>query len=514
MAQRDNLAVCAIMECSRFGTRHTESRRLSSSTVPPSTGSIPATTTRQPRIGLVLLALMLAAFVAILNETVLSVALPQLMVDFSISAGVAQWFTTGFLLTMAIVIPTTGFLMGRFSRRTLFVAALIAFLIGTALAATAGTFLVMLIARVIQALGTAVIMPLLMGTTMMLVAPEKRGLMMGLNAVVISVGPAIGPTLAGIVMNSLSWRFVFIFMIPVAVIILIFGAIVLRLPQQRADVRLDVVSVILSAVGFGGIVYALASASEVLAGNIAVIAAGLIGIASLVLFVRRQIAGQKTDSALLDLRPFRSGSFRAAVALIAIAFAVMLGTVLILPIYFQDGMGLPVLQTGMLLLGGGLAQAIAAPLFGRLFDVVGPRPIVIPAAFLMLAGLIALATIGASTPLALIVTFYVAVNVGIAGILSTMMTSAMASVEPRFIGHGSAIVNTLQQLGGAIGTAAMAAALTIGGASAASASGAVLSGSTAAFVLGAVLAVAAVVISFFVRPLTGQHPDAGVTAGH
>lgn len=449
-----------------------------------------------------LFALMLAAFVAILNETVLSVALPQLMVDFAITASVAQWLTTGFLLTMSVVIPTTGFLMGRYSRRTLFIAALVIFILGTALAAFAGSFAVMLVARVIQAIGTAIIMPLLMGTTIMLVAPEKRGMMMGLNAVVISVGPAIGPTLAGIVMNSLSWRWVFILMLPVAVAILIFGAIVIRVPQQRSGASLDVMSVVLAAVGFGGVVYALASASALLAGDALTIGAGLIGIAALVLFIRRQISRQATDSALLDLRPFATPSFRTAVVLIAIAFATMLGSVLILPIYFQDGVGLSVLETGLLLLGGGLAQAVAAPLFGRLYDKIGARPIVIPAAFLVLAGMIALATIGGSTPVGLVVLYYVVFSIGLAGILSSMMTSSMAALQPQLIGHGSAIVNTLQQLGGAIGTAAMAAALTIGGANAASAADAVLSGTTAAFVFGAVLGAIAVVVSFFVRPVS------------
>lgn len=465
----------------------------------PPTDSQPVVDTRRaPKVGLVLMALMLAAFVAILNETVLSVALPQLMVDFAIDASVAQWLTTGFLLTMAIVIPTTGFLMGRFTRRTLFIAALVAFLIGTALAAFAGSFGVMLAARVIQAFGTAVIMPLLMSTTITLVAPERRGLMMGLNSVVISVGPAIGPTLAGIVMHSLSWRWVFLLMLPIALIILAIGAVVLRMPQQRLDVKLDVMSVFLSAVGFGGVVYGLASASSIVAGDLIAIAIAIVGLVALALFVRRQVTRQKTSSALLDLRPFAVPTFRKATAMVAIAFATMLGTVIVLPIYFQDGRGLSVLDTGLLLLGGGLTQVIVAPILGRLYDKIGARPIVIPGTIVMLAGILALATIGAETPVGLVVTYYVFFSIGLASILATMMTASMASLEPRLIGHGSAIVNTSQQLGGAAGTAGMVAALTIGGAAAASEAGAVIAGTNAAFILGAVLAAITVVIAVFV----------------
>ena len=470
------------------------------SETPTSTGHTPAQ--RTPRVGAMLAALMLAAFVAILNETVLSVALPQLMVDFSIDASVAQWLTTGFLLTMAIVIPITGFLTGRFSRRALFIAAMLAFIVGTALAAIAPSFGIMLVARVIQAFGTAIIMPLLMSTTILLVAPQRRGAMMGLNAVVISVGPAVGPTLAGIVMNWLTWHWVFLLMLPIAVVILVFGALVLRVPFDGHATRLDLVSVVLSALGFGGLVYALASFSSILAGDFVAIALGAIGVLCLVLFVRRQLRRGKTNEALLDVRAFAVPAFSRAVVLVGLAFAIMLGAVIILPIYFQDGLGQTVLETGLLLLGGGLTQAIAAPIFGRLFDRVGARPIVVPGAVVLLLASILLASIGGSTPVGLVVLYYVLLSIGLASILSTMMTLSMASLEPRLIGHGSAIVNTMQQLGGAIGTAALVAALTIGGAAASTASAAVLAGTTAAFVLAAVLAAASVVIALFVRPRT------------
>lgn len=463
----------------------------------PRTDALPAI--KPPRVGLVLTSLMLAAFVCILNETVLSVALPQLMDDFAVTADVAQWLTTGFLLTMAIVIPTTGFLSARFSRRTLFVSAMIAFLLGTVLAVLAGSFAAMLVARVVQALGTAVIMPLLMSTTVALVAPERRGLMMGMNAVVISVGPAIGPTLAGLVMYALDWHWVFLLMLPVAAIVLVLGAVAIRTPHERRAVTLDLPSVALAAVGFGGLVYALSSASSILRGDVIAIGVGVVGIAALVLFARRQARRAPSGQALLDLRPFGVPQFRRAVALATIAFGVMLGTVVILPIYFQDGVGLSVLETGVLLLGGGLTQAIAAPIFGRVFDRVGPRPLVIPGALVMIAAAVALATVTAETPAAVVVTLYVVLSSGIAAVLSSMMTSSMAALEPHLFGHGSAIVNTAQQLGGAIGTAGMVAALTIGGAGAATAEDSVIAGSHWAFIIAAAAAAIGAIVALRVR---------------
>lgn len=474
-------------------------------TSPTPTAAASAATASTPRIGPMLAALMLAAFIAILNETVLSVALPQLMIDFDITADVAQWLTTGFLLTMAVVIPTTGFLTAKLSRRALFLIAMGTFMVGTLLAALSPSFEIMLLARIVQAFGTAIIMPLLMSTTIKLVAPQNRGMMMGMNAVVISVGPAIGPTLAGVVMNFFTWHYVFIFMLPIAAIITVFGALVLRVPADGNAPKLDLVSVLLSAIGFGGLVYALATFSEILSGSVPAIAIGIVGIIGLVLFIRRQLQRAPQGKALLDLRVFAVPAFTRSVVLVAIAFAVMLGAVIILPIYFQDGRGLSVLETGLLLLGGGLTQAIAAPIFGRLFDKVGARPIVVPGTVVLVLASIALAALPGTTPVGWFVVAYVALSVGIASILSTMMTMSMGSLEPRLIGQGSAIINTAQQLGGAIGTAALVAALTIGGSVATSAEAAVVSGSSVAFIVAAALSVVAFVLALFVRPLARQH---------
>ncbi|MGO1736580.1 MAG: MFS transporter [Leucobacter sp.] len=234
-------------------------------------------------------------------------------------------------------------------------------------------------------------------------------------------------------MNWFDWRWIFIFMLPIAIAVLIIGIIALRLPGQRRDVRLDITSVTLSALGFGGIVYALASASALLRGDFTTIIVGVIGIIGLGLFILRQKL-RENMGALLDLRPFSVAAFRRAVVLVGLAFTTMLGSVIVLPLYFQDGLGLTVLETGLLLLGGGLTQAIFAPVFGRLYDRIGARPIVIPGAIIMLVGQIALATIGATTLVGLVVAYYVLFSVGLAAILSSMMTASLASLNPRLFG--------------------------------------------------------------------------------
>ncbi len=456
------------------------------------------------RVAPIIAVLALSAFVMILNETVVGVALPNLMQEFSVTATTVQWLTTGFLLTMAVVIPTTGFLLQRFTTRTLFTAALLLFIAGTLLAAVAPTFGVILIARVIQAGGTAIILPLLMTTTLTSVAPVHRGTVMGLNSVVISVAPAIGPTLSGVVVAALGWRWIFGLMLPVIAVVFVLGLVLLKKTGDTRKAPLDALSVLLSAVGFGGLVYALASIDAVLNGAWLPVAALVVGVVALAVFVRRQLRLQRgSDSALLDLRPFAVHNFRVSVALLMIAFATMIGTVTVLPIYLQNGLGASVLTTGLLLLPGGLLQGIASPIVGRVYDAVGPRPLVIPGALLVAGGQWALSTLNADTSLVTVGAMYGMFSLGLAMLMTPLMTAALSALPRNLYGHGSASLNTLQQLAGAAGTAILVAALTVGAATA-SAGGAAegpaqASGAQAAFAVGGVLAVVAVVLSLFVR---------------
>lgn len=271
------------------------------------------------RLAAVITALVLSALIMILNETVLTVALPNLMADLAIEATTAQWLTTGFMLTMAVVIPTTGFMLQRFTTRRLFAWALLLFIVGTALAAIAPTFAVLLAGRIVQAGGTAIILPLLMTTTLTSVPVRHRGTVMGLNSVVISVAPAIGPTLSGAIVGSMSWRWVFGLMVPVAIIVFLFGMFVIKTGRETRKAPLDVPSVILSALAFGGIVYALSSIADLLEGAWSPIVALVVGVAALALFVKRQRVLRKTESDLLDLRPFKVRNFRVSVVIVMIA---------------------------------------------------------------------------------------------------------------------------------------------------------------------------------------------------
>lgn len=445
--------------------------------------------------------LALSAFVMILNETVLSVALPQLMHDFSVSATTVQWLTTGFLLTMAVVIPMTGFLLQRFTIRQLFLAALTMFLVGTIAAAVAPTFAIVLVARIVQAAGTAIVMPLLMTTTLTLVPPMHRGTVMGLNSIVISVGPAIGPTLSGIVTDALSWRWVFGGMIPIGAAALVIGAFLMPRHGGGGRASLDIPSVLLSLLGFGGIVTGVSTIADLSAGSPVPVVAGIVGVLGLVFFVLRQralVAGGG-GRALLDLSPFRERSFTLSVVLVMVAMGSMLGTVIVLPMFAQTAMGMSVLATGLMLLPGGVTQGLLSPVVGRLYDMVGPLPLVVPGTVLLAVAPWWMVTINADTTVPMLIAMHVVFSIGMALVLTPMLTHALSAVPVRLYGHGSAIVNALQQLAGAIGIAAMVGGL---------AWGAALSGLTGpageaagvriAFVVGGVIALVGVCAAPFI----------------
>lgn len=408
-----------------------------------------------------LVALLVAsAFVVILNETIMSVALPDLMREFAVEATTAQWLTTAFLLTMAVVIPITGWLLARFPLRAVFVAAMSSFSLGTLVAATAPVFPLLVTGRVVQAVGTALMMPLLITTILNVVDEHRRGQMMGTISIVISVAPAIGPTVSGLVLDQLSWRWMFWIVLPIALLSLALGSAWVRNVTEPRDVPVDVLSVVLSALAFGGLIYGLSSLGESASGHtpVPVWVPLVIGGLALAAFVARQL--RLGDRALLDLRAFRVRTFTVAVLLVGVSMMALFGTLILLPLYLQNVLGLSVLNTGLLLLPGGLTMGLLAPVVGRLFDRVGPRPLVAPGAAVLSVALWGMTTYDVGTSQATVVGLHVLMSVGLALMFTPLMTSALGSLPPLLYSHGSAIVSTLQQVAGAAGTALFVTVMT------------------------------------------------------
>lgn len=439
--------------------------------------------------------LVLATFVVILNETIMINAIPRLMGALHITEQTAQWLSTAFMLTMAAVIPITGWFLQRVSTRRAYATAMGLFLFGTALAVVAPSFEVLLAARIIQASGTAVMMPLLMTTLMQVVPEAERGRVMGNVTLAISVAPAMGPAVSGLILQFGSWRLLFAAVLPIAAVITWRGLKQLKNIGEPQFSTIDWLSVVTAAAGFGGLVYGL---SRFEGGDVrvavAIVAAGLVAIA---VFVIRQLWLQKRGVPLMDLRTLRHRTYTVALILMSVAFMAMLGSMILLPLYLQNVRELSPLQTGLLVMPGGLAMGLLGPTVGRVFDRFGGRVLVIPGAIGITLALAGLTQVTMTMPYWQLLGLHALLMVSLAATFTPVFTLGLGAVPPQLYSHGSSILSTLQQVAAAFGTAlvitvmsARADALKSAGAAEVLAN---LDGMRLAFIIGAVLSLPVVV---------------------
>ncbi|GAA1704551.1 DHA2 family lincomycin resistance protein-like MFS transporter [Propioniferax innocua] len=452
-----------------------------------------------PRDVVIALSLMIAsAFIFILNETTLVVALPVIMERFEVTAAAGQWLTTGFMLTLAVVIPTTGYLLQRLTTRQVFITSLSLFLGGSVLAASAPTFWALLAGRVVQASGTGLMLPLLMTSVMSLVPVQRRGAVMGLIGVVIAAAPALGPTVSGLILQTLGWRWVFSLMVPLGVASLVVGLVMVRNVGEVVRDRLDVPSVLLSAVGFGSTVLGLSTLGEA-AGQPDALAQALValavGVVTLGVFTRRQLVLQRSGAPLLDLRPFLEARFTFSLLTMLLAMFAMFGSMIVLPIYLQNVHGYGTLVAGLVMLPGGLAMAVMSQVVGRLYDAFGSRWLVLPGALGLTSAAWTMTLYTPQTALWMIVVTQTALMVSLGLLFTPLFSDALGALEQRLTSHGSAILNTLQQLAGAAGTALAVTALSLGAgwSGAADQVTSLMAGARAAYLAGAVVSLGVVV---------------------
>ncbi|QGU26496.1 MDR family MFS transporter [Microbacterium oryzae] len=456
--------------------------------------------------------LLVAAFVAILNETTMGIAIPHLNADLGLAPELGQWLTSAFMLTMAVVIPTTGFLLQRFTTRQAFLAAMTAFSLGTLICLVAPGFAVLLVGRVVQAAGTGIMMPLLMTTIMNVVPPRSRGRMMGRVGLVISLAPAIGPTLSGAVLETLSWRWLFGIVLPIAVVALLMGAKWMTNLGETKSAPIDVPSIVLSALAFGGIVYGLSQfggghGGDSAGSSISPIATGAIvlggGLVMLAVFVWRQIVLQRVDDALLDLRVFRSGNFTVSVVIMSLVALTMFGTLTLLPLYLQNVVELDALQSGLILLPGSVLMGLLGPVTGRIYDARGPRTLLVPGTIIVAAAIFTYSTVTEHTPWWLLMAVQTAMSIGMAMSFTPLFSASLGSLERSLYSHGSAVLNTLQQVAGAAGVAILIATyssfLHDGEQAGVASAVAGASGARTAFLIAAIISLVSVVLAFFVR---------------
>ncbi|MBI5975872.1 MDR family MFS transporter [Staphylococcus canis] len=449
--------------------------------------------------------MLISAFIAILNQTLLNTALPAIMRGLEIHESTSQWLVTGFMLVNGIMIPLTAYFMDRIPSRKLYIAAMGTFLIGSIVAMLAPNFGVLMTARVIQAMGAGVIMPLTQFTLFTLFPKNQRGFAMGLSGLVIQFAPAIGPTLSGILVDNYSWRAPLLVVVVVAVIGFIFGFIYMKDYSVTKNVVLDKFSVVLSTLGFGIMLYGFSIAGVRGFNDMVVIISIIVGIIIVAFFITRQL---KIDNPILNLRAFLTPTFTLTSITSMIAFTSMVGPALLIPIYVQNSLALSAMLSGLVILPGAIINGIMSVVTGRIYDKVGARILVIPGFTILLISTLMMTHLTAHTSFTYIIIVYTVRLFSISLLMMPLNTAGINALPNHMVSHGTAIMNTLRTISGSMGTALMVTMMSLGAliykpttgmASEIATREAMASGVNLAFAVTSGFLAIGLIISFFIR---------------
>ncbi len=455
-----------------------------------------------------MIGLYLAVFLGMLSETSMNIALPSLCETFSITTGTAQWMVVGYMLAIGIVLPCVGFLLKRIKAKTLVLTALICFLIGAILSAIAPNFGLLLFGRILQGISTGVVLPTMYAAIMRVFPPQQIGAANGLAGAVVMFAPVIGPTLSGILIGVFSWRAIFVLFAIIAAIALICTAAFFVTPIETSNPKIDVLSILSSVIGFGCLV-AGASLVADLGFSALVIALLVIGIVVLVYYVYRQL---HIDTPLLDLKALRIAEFRVPVIMVTCSFACTLSIMYLAPQELQNGLGLDSTVAGLLMLAGGIVNAVCSFVAGRMYDSHGATMLVRIGAIVAIIGGALFLMINTGTSSAFFVLAHVVIMIGIPLMQQSVQSAALKSLPRELASDGSTIMNTFQQVFGAIATSVATCLLTLGQSNYAAAGGTdeaqgFVAGSRYGYVFALVLIVLVLLFSFILKEKRESTPE-------
>ena len=443
--------------------------------------------------------LLAGTFIAILNQTLMITAIPPIMDEMNITANSAQWLTTVFMLVNGIMIPISAFLLERFTTRQLFISAMSIFAVGTIVGGIALNFEILLLGRVIQSIGAGVMLPL-MTTVFLLIFPvNKRGAAMGLVGLVISFAPAIGPALSGWVTSHFSWRVLFFVILPIALIDIVVAFLSLKNVTEVSRPKVDVLSILLSSLGFGGLLYGFTCAGNYGWSHGTTVLSLAIGGVSLLLFIFRQL---RLKHPMLEFRVFTFSIFPFAIIIGMIGFMGLIGAETIIPLFMQRMRGFSAFEAGLALLPGALISGFMSPIVGRIFDKFGARWLVMIGLTIMTAASFAFTTLSPSTTITYITVLYGIRMFGLSMVMMPVATAALNQLPKRLIPHGAAMDNTMKMIAASVGTAILVTVMTT------TAEGAKQSpdiaypdihGANIAFMVVSSLSLLGLILSFFIK---------------
>ncbi|HHC6016813.1 TPA: DHA2 family efflux MFS transporter permease subunit [Staphylococcus aureus] len=407
--------------------------------------------------GKILAALLFGMFIAILNQTLLNVALPKINTEFNISASTGQWLMTGFMLVNGILIPITAYLFNKYSYRKLFLVALVLFTIGSLICAISMNFPIMMVGRVLQAIGAGVLMPLGSIVIITIYPPEKRGAAMGTMGIAMILAPAIGPTLSGYIVQNYHLNVMFYGMFIIGILAILVGFVWFKLYQYTTNPKADIPGIIFSTIGFGALLYGFSEAGNKGWGSVEIETMFAIGIIFIILFVIREL---RMKAPMLNLEVLKFPTFTLTTVINMVVMLSLYGGMILLPIYLQNLRGFSALDSGLLLLPGSLIMGLLGPFAGKLLDTIGLKPLAIFGIAVMTYATWELTKLNMDTPYMTIMDIYVLRSFGMAFIMMPMVTAAINALPGRLASHGNAFLNTMRQLAGSIGTAILVTVMT------------------------------------------------------
>lgn len=408
----------------------------------------------------VMVAVMISGtLLAVLNQTLLSPALPAIMASLQVDATTVQWLTSGYSLVEAVIIPLSAFLIGRFSTRQLFMGGFTLFTAGSLLAALAPAFPFLLAGRMLQAACTGIVMPMVFTVILLVFPREKRGSAMGFIGLIIGFAPAIGPSVSGLLVDSVGWRALFVIVTVLSALVLVAAAFALKNYGDFARTTFDKLSVLLSSVGLVCLLYGLSSftSSDNLVVTLVLIVGGLVLIT---LYVRRQL---RLEVPMLKVSILKARPYATAVCIIVIIQAALMGTGVITPLYIQGVLGHSATVSGLAMLPGAVIGAFLGLLAGRLFDRYGVRRVVIPGSIVTLAGAVGLVLLGIDTPIVTVACVYTTLTMGLQFTMTPLNTWGLNSLDNSVLQHAQGLSNTLNQVAASFGTAMLVSISALGG---------------------------------------------------
>ena len=407
--------------------------------------------------GKILAAMLFGMFIAILNQTLLNVALPKINTEFNISASTGQWLMTGFMLVNGILIPISAFLFNKYSYRKLFIIGLALFTLGSLVCAISFNFPIMMSGRILQAIGAGILMPLGSNVIVTIFPPEKRGVAMGTMGIAMILAPAIGPTLSGYIVQNYDWNVMFYGMFFIGIIAIVIGLFWFKLYQSTTNPKADIPGIIYSTIGFGSLLYGFSEAGNKGWGSTEIVTMFIVGTVFIIFFILREL---RMKAPMLSLEVLKYPTYTLTTIINMIVMMSLYGGMILLPLYLQNLRGFSALDSGLLLLPGALVMGALGPVAGKLLDTIGIKPLAIFGIGIMTYATWELSKLNMDTTYLHIMWIYIVRSFGMAFIMMPIMTAGMNALPPRLISHGNAFVNTMRQLAGSIGTAILVTVMT------------------------------------------------------